>query len=121
MQGQRRTEQGFTVVELMIAIIVLSIIVVAYLPMFTNSIASIYTAGHRSEARFQAQQIVERVLGDLNEEPSFSSVEVEDFLLDFADRGIPVEVSAREIDVPVEYTTARGDTRSVNIWTLVLE
>lgn len=121
MKEQFRAEQGFTLVEILVAVIILSVIIVAFMPMFTNSVANIYTAGNRSEARFQVQEVIERVLGDINEEPVYSSADVEDFELYFADRNVPIEVPARAIEVEVDYTTARGEPRSVNVWTLVLE
>lgn len=59
MRQHQRNNNGFTLVEVIISMAILSIIVVAFLAMFTSGFVWIYTAGDRGFAYSEAQQDIE--------------------------------------------------------------
>jgi prepilin-type N-terminal cleavage/methylation domain-containing protein len=55
---------GFTLIEILIAMAILLIIVVAFLSVFTNSFIAIASMGDKSRASADAQKIIDRVYGE---------------------------------------------------------
>lgn len=49
-------EKGFTLIEVLIAMSILTIIITAYMGLFTNSYVSIFSTGRKSEAIYTAQE-----------------------------------------------------------------
>lgn len=62
-----KRQQGFSLVEVLVAVVVLGVIVAAFSGVFSSSIDSILSAGDRYRALMEAQGLLERVLatGDL--------------------------------------------------------
>lgn len=61
-------QNGFTLIEILIAMAILLIIVVAFLSVFTNGFIAIASMGDKSRASADAQKIIDRVYaeGDLS-------------------------------------------------------
>jgi len=57
-------EKGFTLVEVLIAVFILLIIVIAFTTLFTSSFQGITSSGSRSETLFGLQENIE---GDIND------------------------------------------------------
>ncbi|KAB2951650.1 prepilin-type N-terminal cleavage/methylation domain-containing protein [Heliorestis acidaminivorans] len=53
-------ESGFTLVEVLVSLSLISIVLVAYLGLFTNSFQGIYSSGYKGEALFETQQDMEQ-------------------------------------------------------------
>ncbi|NLJ79530.1 MAG: prepilin-type N-terminal cleavage/methylation domain-containing protein [Firmicutes bacterium] len=95
-----REEKGFTLVEVVVALIVLSVITIAVVTIYNNGIIAIISSGKRTEAVYEVQAKLERALledpGEVEagEEPAFTIV--------FPDLE-PIEIYAEEV-------TAESDT-----------
>lgn len=57
-------EQGFSLIELVIAIALLAIVVVAFLGMFTFGFSTISTTGKKTVANYSAQSVIEQSISD---------------------------------------------------------
>ncbi len=66
MKHKLQQERGFTLVEVLIAIVILLIIVISFTTLFTSSYRGITSSGDRSEALFGIQENIERDLKDAN-------------------------------------------------------
>ncbi len=64
MKSKLKNETGFTLVEVLIAIVILLVIVISFTTLFTSSYRGITSSGDRSETLFQIQQTIERDLQD---------------------------------------------------------
>jgi len=56
MKNRQRQKDGFTLVETVVAMFILSIIAAAYVGLFTTSYGGIFSAGRKSEAIYSAQK-----------------------------------------------------------------
>lgn len=54
--------KGFTIVEIIVALAIITIVVIASVSLFSHSIFGIYTAGHISEELFDAQGEMEEAI-----------------------------------------------------------
>lgn len=54
--------RGFTLVEILVALSILSIIIFSFAPLISSSFSNIYTAGRKSDALYQAQEQMENKL-----------------------------------------------------------
>ncbi len=61
-------EKGFTLVEVLIAVFILLIIVIAFTTLFTSSFRGITSSGSRSETLFSLQEDIERNIDDAGAE-----------------------------------------------------
>ena len=57
-----KQDQGFTLVEVMVALTVLSIVTAAFVQLYSSNTKAIITHGQRSEALFEAQSMVEAAI-----------------------------------------------------------
>lgn len=88
--------EGFTIVEVMIAITILVIIVFAFTPLLLGSIQRITYAGDKSEALYQSQASVE---ADISYKETIDGYEVE-FIFDKDGDQTTIEVPGGFIDSP---------------------
>jgi len=56
MKNRQRQKDGFTLVETVVAMFILSIIAAAYVGLFTTSYGGTFSAGRKSEAIYSAQK-----------------------------------------------------------------
>ena len=61
-----KQEQGFSFVEVLVAVVVLGLIIGGFSGVFSSSIGSILAAGDRYRAFAEAQELLERVLATDN-------------------------------------------------------
>ncbi len=55
-------EKGFTLIELIVAIALFAIVLVAFLSIFTMAQTNIFRGGHRSKNTYQIQQTAENIM-----------------------------------------------------------
>jgi len=48
-------QKGFTLIEVLIAVAIVSIMAAAFLPMLSNNVSNIFKPGYREQALYQAQ------------------------------------------------------------------
>ena len=56
-------QEGFTLIEIIVAVAILGLITVAFLPLLSNSISGIFSSGQRAEMLYQAQSKLETFSG----------------------------------------------------------
>lgn len=62
-----KTQKGFTLIEVIVAVAILMIIVFSFTLMFTTSFSGIFRAGHKSRALFETQDEMDnKIAGNLN-------------------------------------------------------
>jgi prepilin-type N-terminal cleavage/methylation domain-containing protein len=61
MQRILKSDKGFTLVEVILAMAILGIIVVVFLNVFTSGAMTIFNAGHKSSSNVEAQAIIDRI------------------------------------------------------------
>ena len=59
-----KSEQGFTLVEVIVALAILMIIVFAFTQLFTTSFSGIFVAGRKSESLFNVQADMDNAIND---------------------------------------------------------
>lgn len=66
MRVKRRhiSDCGLTFIEIVVSLAILSIILVAFLSLFSNSFITIITMGNKSRATVEAQEIVDRIYAE---------------------------------------------------------
>ncbi len=57
-----KKEEGFTLVEVLVAVSILTIIIFAFTTLFTTSFTGIFGAGRKSEALFKAQEEMDNAI-----------------------------------------------------------
>lgn len=57
-----KNEYGFTLVEILVAVVILGILVVTFSSVFGSSVRSIWGAGNHHDALLEAQSLLEQVL-----------------------------------------------------------
>lgn len=58
----KKNDKGLTLIEIIIALAILGIIVVAFLNMFTSGFGTIFSMGRRTQATQEAQSIIDAVV-----------------------------------------------------------
>jgi len=65
---------GFTLTEVLVALVIITILVTALVPLFSMSFSGIFDAGRNSETQFLIQEEIEKAIaGDSTADASFSS------------------------------------------------
>ncbi len=67
MQSIKNEQSGFSLVELLVAMVIFMIIVIAFTALFTNSYTGIFRAGDKSESMFVAQADMDKAIYRGNE------------------------------------------------------
>lgn len=92
--------KGLTLVEIIVSLGILGIIAVSFTTLFTHSFKSVFSAGDKSVALFEAQEDMENILsGTVEGESQEKTMKIY-----FGDKQIPVEgktVSASDKDEKV--------------------
>lgn len=95
-------ENGFSLVEVILAISILMIVVAAFTLLYTTSFSNIFTAGRKSKSLFEAQELVDNLItGDANYQYDSTLV------IEFDQRTITIE--GEEISVEYQYEDRSGD------------
>ncbi|MDW7651432.1 MAG: Calx-beta domain-containing protein [Bacillota bacterium] len=72
MATKRLTEDGFTLIEILVAIAILAIMIAALTPLFISSFTGIFTAGRKSGTQYLVQQEIEKAIaGDSGADATF--------------------------------------------------
>ena len=95
-------QDGFTILEIIIAIAVLMIFLFAFMTLSTSSIGGIFGAGEKSSALFDAQRRVDREIDD-----GPASGNVVNLSIKFNGYELP-PITAEEIEIPYEYDGHTG-------------
>jgi prepilin-type N-terminal cleavage/methylation domain-containing protein len=102
MMVKLKKENGFSLVEVILAISILLIVVAAFTLLFTTSFSGIFTAGRKSKSLFEAQELVDNLIGgDANYQ--YDSL----LVIEFDQRTIAIE--GEEISVEYQYEDRYGD------------
>lgn len=64
MKKHLNRKHGLTLIEIVISLAILSIIMVAFLSLFSNGFITIITMGNKSRASVEAQEIVDRIYSE---------------------------------------------------------
>lgn len=110
-----RDESGFTLVEILVSLVIISILVSAFSIAFLNSNKSIRVSKNKSEAFSESQEILIQALGDESYEPSEDLTKTITFggTDDTDDTSIDVEVD--EIEVTTQYKGFNNQDQDINI------
>ena len=92
--------RGFTLVEIILAMAVLAVVILAYTMLFTDSFRGIFTAGHKTRALYEAQQEVEQ---KMNEGTTQEQV------IQIAFPSKTISVKGEEVQVEYEYLDHQGN------------
>ena len=88
-------ERGFTLVEVVIAIIVLSLVTVAVVRIYQSNLFGIIRSGHRTEAIYEVQELLEQEIAreiDDNMDPSAHGWQEETLEIKFGESvSVPVQ------------------------------
>ncbi len=104
---------GFSLIEVVVAMAVLIIVVIGFSALFTNSFLTVFSAGHKSEAQFTAQDKTENALmGYIDTGATESNY---DFTLNF--EGTNISVPGKEIMVNVDYVDSYGNNLTTTVTT----
>jgi prepilin-type N-terminal cleavage/methylation domain-containing protein len=93
-------KDGFTLVELLVAIAILMIAIFAFTTLFTTSFSGIFRAGRKSEALFTAQEELDNLIAEGVSSPDMAHTIV------FTN--LDVEVDGEHIEIPYEYEGRSG-------------
>ncbi len=97
-----KKQEGFTIIEIIIAIAILMIFLFAFMTLSTSSIGGIFGAGEKSSALFDAQRKIDR---EIDDGPANGNDEVP-LTLKFNGHELPI--TAKEIEIIYEYDDHTG-------------
>ncbi|KAB2951655.1 prepilin-type N-terminal cleavage/methylation domain-containing protein [Heliorestis acidaminivorans] len=118
-----KNSRGLTLVELLVALAILSIIVVAYLSLFTISYQGIFHSGHKSNALFEGQEVIDKIIRNPNytapgvtktDHPISNPIKIPLSALSGTE-SITLEALGTKVDISKEYL----DDQQVNITVFV--
>ncbi len=66
-------ENGFTLVEFILTILIIGIVAVFVIPVFSNIFAGVFSAGDKTKATFEAQQLIVNSLVNKSEDGDLSN------------------------------------------------
>ncbi len=108
-------EKGLSLIEMMIALLVLSVVVTGFAGLFTQSFQNVYSAGYKNEAQHVAQVAMENLQADLSyshaETTVSEAVSSGTLVMNFTGFGT-VTVPGQEVLVSVQYTDGGGNART---------
>jgi prepilin-type N-terminal cleavage/methylation domain-containing protein len=64
MKSALKANRGLTLIEIILALAILSIVLVAFLALFTNGFITIISMGNKSRAGVEAQEIADRIYAE---------------------------------------------------------
>jgi prepilin-type N-terminal cleavage/methylation domain-containing protein len=95
-----RREEGFTLVEVLVALAILSIIIMAFTTLFTSSFSGIFRAGRKSASLYEAQAVLDQVIDQ------GTALTEDEINILFG--GIVIKVQGEEITEAYEYDGRTG-------------
>ncbi len=112
MGKRKQHENGFALVEVLIALIILLIIVFAFVSLFSFSFSGVMSAGYSSDALYEAQQKMENALLDTT------------YLGDNAGEVVRTPntingIYGQELTVNIDYLDGNGNVRTVSLTTFL--
>jgi len=96
MKYIKKTE-GFTLIEIIIAMFIFMVILIAFTSLFTTSISGIFGAGDKSAALFKGQEMMDNII----EEGPTSGEETHSIV--FPGIAEPIVVTGEEKEVEYDY------------------
>jgi prepilin-type N-terminal cleavage/methylation domain-containing protein len=66
MKLKLNSTQGLTLLEIIVSLAILSIVLVAFLSLFSNGFITIISMGNKSRASIEAQEIIDRIYAEVN-------------------------------------------------------
>lgn len=99
---------GFTLLEIIIAIAILSIIAVSFLNMFLFGATELYAGNKSSSAQFGAQSSIEFIIANPIYQPGL--LEIQTFTVDFP---VPITVNGVNIEQEQPFVDSRGSSKSI--------
>ncbi len=100
-------ENGFTIVEVLVALAILMIIIFSFTLLFTSSFSGIARAGKVSEELFRAQKDMDNKIVEAADDSDDVVYDLE-IIFPNGDDGIRVEVGGREKQVPYQHEERSG-------------
>ncbi len=124
-----RTENGFTLMEVLVALAILTFVFLVFVSSFSNQFSNILMIEEKGKTLYTIQEDVEQLLLDIDywEEIDWARVElspIEDFKIIFLDRkGQPIEVTsqARLVEMEMDYEYAKDKLRTLSIKTWLVQ
>jgi Tfp pilus assembly protein PilV len=104
------SEKGFMLAEILVALFILTIIIIAFTGLFANSFGGIFSAGHKSNALYEAQADMEENIADYDNSGTDSLV------IPFSSS---ITLAGKYITIDKIYTDNSGNSRTVSIITFV--
>jgi len=100
------SEKGFMLAEILVALFILTIIIIAFTGLFANSFGGIFSAGHKSNALYEAQADMEENIADYDDS----------LVIPFSSS---ITLAGKYITIDKIYTDNSGNSRTVSIITFV--
>lgn len=101
---------AFTLTEVLVSLLILTIVIIAYITLFTNAYSDIFSSGHKSNALYDAQLTIEETIA------GYDNKGTDSLILPFSS---PLTINGKYITVNKTYTDARGSSRTITIVTFV--
>ena len=64
MKTNKNVKNGFTLIELIVAVAILAIVSIGFLTMFTSGFSIISRSGRQTKANYNAQELIEKSIND---------------------------------------------------------
>ena len=115
-----KSDSGFTLVEVLLAILVISIISSAFLQFFDVSISSIFASGQRTSAVYRIQEDLEKLyaIGASSNEDSVV-IQFPSNPLDSSESDLPTQIIVKGLLVEDSVPIGREGHGSVTVFTFV--
>jgi len=114
MDVKKQYESGFALMEVVVALAVLSIIIFVFVSLFSLSYSGVMSAGYNSEALYEAQQKMEHAILDTTYSgEKDGEVERTTKVID--------NITGQELTVNIDYLDGNGNARTVSLTTFVTD
>mgnify|MGYP000314761587 CR=1 FL=1 len=110
------SNSGFTLVEILVSLVIISILVSAFSIAFLNSNKSIRVSKNKTKAFTESQEILIHALGDESYEPSEVKV-TEDLTKTITFGGTSIDVELDEVEVTKQYKGFNNQEQDIKIKT----
>ena len=99
-------EHGFTLIEVIVALAIITAVIIAVTPLITSSYSGIFTSGYRSKAQFSGQQDIENAIANPG------SAADSNLVIPFS---TPISVAGNYIAIDETFTDSNGTSRTVTL------
>lgn len=110
-------ENGFSLIEVLIALTVLLVIITAFSVLFSESFVGIFASGNKSEAQYILQDSIENEMGNIEKnvaEVDKTSLNVSGFSIEFSDNE-DITVDGERIIFETTFDDGKDPEREVEI------